>query len=81
MMPPIHLHCREEFRRHHNAKQKFTGPFFREWEQYVADIEAQVPGASVGRDMSPDAVSALSAEQREQLQRLKAEADASASSQ
>lgn len=65
-------YVREEFRKHRAAKDSFLAPFFREWDGYLAQLQAGP--AAVGRDLGPDQAAALTQEQREQLARLHEEA-------
>ena len=67
-------YVREEFRKHRSAKDSFLGPFFREWDGYLAQLRAAPPGGAVGRDLAPEQASALTKEQLEQLARLQDEA-------
>jgi arylsulfatase A-like enzyme len=66
--------CRDEFRKHTSAKEKFLGPFFREWDRYLEMLTStNAAGGTLGADLGPDAVAALTDEQKEQLSRLRQE--------
>jgi Complex1_LYR-like len=66
-------YVRDEFQRHKAAKPKFLANFFREWEKYLHTLEAQNPalGQTIGADLTPDAVAAMSDEQKAQLSKLR----------
>ncbi len=71
-------YVREEFRKHKAAKDKFLGPFFREWDKYLVSLTSQSALLGpAGADLPADALSALTDEQREQLARLRREVEAS----
>jgi len=66
--------CRDEFRKHKSAKEKFLGPFYREWDRYLEMLTStSAAGGTLGADLGPDAVAALTDEQKEQLSRLRQE--------
>lgn len=68
-------YVREEFKRHKKADAKFLTAFFKEWNGYVEMLEQQSPAmGTLGRDLDPAAVANMTAEQKEQLARLKTEA-------
>ena len=73
--PPAATARREEFRRHKEADEKFLPAFFREWESYVEQLEAQAisfDGAEAfGAHLDPGTVEAMTPEQKEQLVKLK----------
>jgi len=84
---PFHLrrlgdaYVREEFRKHAKTDAKWLGAFFTEWRAYAGTLERADPAApagaagAVGADLAPDALRALTDEQRQMLDKLKAEAD------
>lgn len=84
---PFHLrrlgdaYVREEFRKHAKTDAKWLGAFFAEWGAYAETLEradpTAAPGApgAVGADLAPDALRAMTEEQRQMLDKLKAEAD------
>lgn len=63
---------REEFKRHKKADAKWLTMFYREWNQYVAQMEQQSPIAGpVGSNLPGEAVKAMTDEQKIQLLKLR----------
>ena len=64
-------YVREEFKRHKEAKPEFVESFMIEWRQYLQQLEQ----GAVGRELSPEEISALNEEQQIQLNNLRLETE------
>ena len=70
-LPPC---CRKEFRLHKNADARFVQSFLAEWRHYAATLEAQQTLEVVGAPLDAHLMGVLSDEQKDQLNKLEAEA-------
>eukprot|EP00455_Lapot_gusevi_P035276 TRINITY_DN3906_c0_g2_i1.p1 TRINITY_DN3906_c0_g2~~TRINITY_DN3906_c0_g2_i1.p1 ORF type:complete len:120 (+),score=24.46 TRINITY_DN3906_c0_g2_i1:81-440(+) len=69
-------YVRDEFKRHKTAKPNFLGQFYNEWEFYVENLRQQADiNETIGRDMSSDQLKVLNDDQKQQLSKLKQEAE------
>ena len=66
--------CSKEFQLHRKAEAKFLQSFFQEWRRYASMLEEQHTLETVGVPLDPFMLDTLSEEQRQQLSKLKAEA-------
>lgn len=64
--------CREEFKRHKSADQKFVAGFLAQWQEYADNLTQQPPG-HFGADLSAEDAALLNDEQLEQLDVLRTE--------
>ena len=65
---------RKEFRLHKNADARFVQSFLAEWRHYAATLEAQQTLEVVGAPLDAHLMGVLSDEQKDQLNKLEAEA-------
>lgn len=68
------LLARKEFRLHKNADARFVQSFLAEWRHYAATLEAQQTLEVVGAPLDAHLMGVLSDEQKDQLNKLEAEA-------
>ncbi len=75
-LSPVTLNrpCSKEFQLHRKAEAKFLQSFFQEWRRYASMLEEQQTLETVGAPLDPFMLGTLSEEQRQQLSKLKAEA-------
>ena len=76
---PSHLrnvgdaYVKSEFRLHRTAREPFVAAFLHEWSVYLSTLRTQA-GENVGEHLPESAARSLTTEQKEQLNKLKAEA-------
>jgi hypothetical protein len=70
----LYLWCSDEFKRHKAAPSKFLQSFFTAWQDYLKQLELSPSTRVIGADLDATIMSAMSDDQREQLNMLRTEA-------